>query len=345
MTLHGMLRILADDLTGALDAAAPFASADPVRLLLNGTAEGVGRLTLSTESRGLTETQAIAEVRAGVARISPGTGSGTLWFKKVDSVLRGHTLAETLAMARAGGFGTCIFAPAFPAMGRITRGGCQLVRDTAGDWQPLPPGDLRAAIQAMIPQHAPGLRVKVLDAESQAGLVQAVAPWRGRTDILWAGSRGLAEALVAEVPPLQRPTIGLFILGTSHPATRAQATALAGQVHGAGGGRVQPSAATPLLLDPVPMCRSGAETRAALQAALQGLVPPEDGSAIFVTGGDCQSVVLQAVEAEAADCLGEIAPGLPMARIIGGRMDGTLMISKSGGFGEPDLLREMIGGR
>ena len=339
-----MLRLIADDLTGALDAAAPFAAPGaPVRLML-GLGGAVGdRLCHSTESRDLKPPAAMARVaRATAALLHPavpgakGVENG-LWFKKVDSVLRGHPLAETLAMAWAGGFATCVFAPAFPQMGRITRNFHQMMRGPSGDWQDVGAGDLRAGFAALGPHLAPDVTIVVIDAEDQAALQQQITPWRDDPTVLWAGSRGLAQALVPTIRPLAQPPVGAFILGTTHPATRAQAQGLAGLAR-----MGPPAAADPLLIDPVPDCHSGAQTRARLRQRLRHLPPPADGSALLVTGGDSLTILLRAVAADALDCLGEVGPGLPLSRVIGGRMAGVLLISKSGGFGGPDLLRAML---
>ncbi|MFV0475561.1 MAG: four-carbon acid sugar kinase family protein [Pikeienuella sp.] len=338
------LRVIADDLTGALDAAAPFAAPGaPVRMRAGPQPMAAGdRLTLSTESRDRSAKTAAKRAEAAFAAMRAGSGPGTLWFKKVDSVLRGHPLEETLAMARAGGFATCVFAPAFPEMGRITRGGRQLVRQGAGEWKETPQGDLRAAFAALTPAHAP-LEMIIPDAETPEALERAIRPWRGRPGVLWAGSRGLAQALAGPVAPLPRPDVGLFVIGTSHPATRAQVAGLAGHAQAAPEtGPIAPNAAAPLILDPVPHCASGAATHAALKAALPRLAPSRDGGAILVTGGDCLSILLAHIGAEALDCLGEIGPGLPLSRIVGGRMEGAGVISKSGGFGASDQLRLML---
>lgn len=349
-----MLRLIADDLTGALDAAAPFAAPDaPVRLMLRPGGAVTDRLCHSTESRDLKSPAAIARVARATAALLrsavPGApcvkpcvkkGPGAenpLWFKKVDSVLRGHPLAETLAMAWAGGFATCVFAPAFPQMGRITRNGHQMLRGPAGDWQDVGAGDLRAGFAALGPHLAPHVTIVVIDAEDQAALQEQIKPWRDDPLVLWAGSRGLAQALVPAIRPLALPPVGAFILGTAHPATRAQAQGLAGLA------RVgPPAAADPLLIDPVPDCHSGAQTRACLRRMLHHLPPPADGSALLVTGGDSLTILLRALRADALECLGEVGPGLPLSRLIGGRMAGVMLISKSGGFGGPDLLRAML---
>ncbi|MBS7699901.1 MULTISPECIES: four-carbon acid sugar kinase family protein [unclassified Chelatococcus] len=339
------LRLIADDLTGALDAAAPFATPEaPVRLPLTDAGFHGDKLTLSTESRDLPEAEAMELVRRAFMRLRPGTSADTVWFKKVDSVLRGHPISETLAMAQAGRFDRCLFAPAFPDMGRITRAGYQLVQHADGSWSKTAHGDLRATFAAFVPRLAPRLVMDIPDADALADLRGAAARRRSEPGMLWAGSRGLAEALVPPQPALARPRIGLFILGTSHPATRAQATALSGLVSAVPtSGLFRPEGVAPLLLDPVPDCSSATETRASLNSALSRLEAPSDDSALLVTGGDSLSVVLARIGAAAVDCLGEISPGLPLSRISGGALDGSSLITKSGGFGSPDLLRGLLG--
>ncbi|OYU19351.1 MAG: hypothetical protein CFE34_05745 [Rhodobacteraceae bacterium PARR1] len=342
-----VLRLIADDLTGALDAAAPFATPDaPVHLVLDLAAVPLqASLTHSTESRDLPKAAAEQHVRAAHAALGAGlAGAGLwgagLWFKKIDSVLRGHPFAETLALAQAGGFRRCVFTPAFPDMGRILRDGHALMRGANGAWQAAWPGPVRDGFGDAL-----GLDVVVFDAETPDDLREGVRPYLGDPNTLWAGSGGLARALAPPVTPLPAPPVGLFILGTSHPATRAQAFALAALTQPApSNGTIHPQGHAPLLLDPVPASPDAQNTRAALRASLSRLMPPQDGSALLITGGDCLALLLRVTAATGLVCLGEVAPGLPLSRIIGGRLDGARIISKSGGFGPPEALCRFIRG-
>ena len=91
------VRILADDLTGACDSAAPFAACGlGVRVWLGeaGTAAEPVQ-AFNTASRGL-EPQLAAEAVARAAAAIP-RGQRTLWFKKVDSAGRGAIAAELRA--------------------------------------------------------------------------------------------------------------------------------------------------------------------------------------------------------------------------------------------------------
>ncbi len=333
------LRIIADDLTGALDAAAPFASADaPVRLVLEGAAAFLSdKITFSTESRNLDAAEATA--RSARAHVFLHTDGEAIWFKKVDSVLRGQPFAETLAIARAGEFRRCLFAPAFPEMGRITRGGTQLVKGLGDEWRQAGPDNLAEAFVAL---GASGIEIIVLDAETPCELRQAVAPFLNSPGLLWAGSGGLARAMVPERPLLRAPEVGIFILGTNHPVTRAQAALLVPHTIPALIPKVDiPAFKAPILIDPVPHCADARETAAAMVAAIACIEPPQADRALVVSGGDCLSMLLRETRAEGLDCIGEVGIGLPLSRIVGGRFADVPVISKSGGFGAETTLLDL----
>ncbi|MFT4162997.1 four-carbon acid sugar kinase family protein, partial [Shinella sp.] len=185
------LRLIADDLTGALDSGCAFAGADtPVRIAVPGRPLPAGeRVAVSTESRDMEEAQAMMAVAAAV-RAFGAESPDTLWFKKIDSVMRGHPFAETRAAFEAGGFSACVFAPAYPEMGRITRDGRQYRVDGAGAPVSVGP-DFRETLGPLGPV------LTIIDAERQETLHTHVARLRlalaaGRT--LWVGAGGLAAA-------------------------------------------------------------------------------------------------------------------------------------------------------
>ena len=122
-----MLRLLADDLTGALDSAARFVPlVGPVPVVWSGEPPP-GTMAMDSGTRDLDPREAAEAMR----RLA-GTLVGDIAFKKIDSLLRGHVVMELAACLP--GFDHCVFAPAFPFQGRITRGGHQLVRD-GNDWR------------------------------------------------------------------------------------------------------------------------------------------------------------------------------------------------------------------
>ena len=344
----GRVRIVADDLTGALDAAAPFARPGrPVGLVLHAT-EIPNRLalTISSESRDCAPADAAAATtRACDVLRGADASAQVLWFHKVDSVLRGHPFTATAAMLHHLDLPRCLFAPAFPALGRITRAGQHLVR-TGDDWRPAARSDIAAGLRAagLIPaaeaaEQTATANALLVDAETQADLDRAV--WRQTYPrLLWVGSRALAEALAGAVAPVPCPPFGIVVIGTAHPATRAQvAFAGARLAPVAGTGPIRPGPGQCVVIDPVAHSANAAMTRSAVRRAVMRIDPESlEGRSLFVTGGETLSVVLKAVGARSLDCLGEIGPGLPMSIVRGGRLDGCSIVSKSGGFGAPDLL-------
>lgn len=262
----------------------------------------------------------------------------TLWFKKVDSVLRGNPVEETVAMMEARKFRRCIFAPAFPDMGRVTRNGRHYSLGPGGQLVPTPVHDLAAAfIRAGMSTGAPGdrhARVWIVDAQVQPDLDVVAAKYRGEGGILWAGARGLAGALAVGARPLPHPTITLVIAGTTHPMTRRQMEVLAQR---------ECRSNDPLIIDPVLQAANAAETEAGIRQGLATLATSlEPGSTVMVIGGDTLSIVLDWAKPAKVACIGEVAPGLPLARLEGGQLDGMTLLTKSGGFGDAQLLQRLV---
>lgn len=123
------LGIIADDLTGAGDTAVQFAEQGLSSLVVFAdlTVPGeTGAVAVDSDSRGLSDPEA-AVAAAEAARLAQRLGA-TRFYKKLDSVLRGHLGPELDAVMDAVGAQTALVAPAFPANGRLTAGGYHLVR-------------------------------------------------------------------------------------------------------------------------------------------------------------------------------------------------------------------------
>ena len=143
------LLVIADDLTGACDTGAQFYGQGVPTLVTMESDYGLERgddeypvIVASTESRHLSATEAATRVEMVVRRAR--SAGVELFYKKTDSTLRGNVGAELQAMLRASGCRTLAFAPAFPRLGRFTRGGCQyvgerLLHETAFAGDPLDP--------------------------------------------------------------------------------------------------------------------------------------------------------------------------------------------------------------
>lgn len=363
------LRLLADDLTGALDSAAAFASAaEPVAVVWRGGVPGHGPLAVDSRSRELSA----AAAREAVAALAPALWSegDRLAFKKVDSLLRGQEAAELATILALLHPGHCIVAPAFPAQGRLTRAGRQGVA-TDGGWRPLP-GDLAADLEraghAVIRTGAGAAvptGVSFWDAETDADLDAVVAAAEGLDDVLWVGSGGLAAALArargierpAALPAaLRRPVLGL--VGSEHAAIRAQLARL-GALHRTLATSGRPLAASGaddgeiarlLTLGGVafasldlPEDLSRRDAAATIEARFAGLLGRLAApGTLFAAGGETLRGLTDALGAERLDVTGDIVPGVARSILRGGRWDGVAVVSKSGAFGGPDLLRHLL---
>lgn len=61
-------------------------------------------------------------------------------------------------------------------------------------------------------------------------------------------------------------------------------------------------------------------------------------SGVFLTGGDTAIGFLQKIGAKGSYILSEIAVGIPMMQVIGGKFDGLKVITKAGAFGKEDAI-------
>ena len=356
------LRIVADDLTGALDSAAPLAALAgplPVFWQRGAIAAEVTSFALDTESRDLPP--------APPAWLDAFAGAG-LAYKKIDSQLRGNTIHEIAACLASGRFASALIAPAFPAQQRITRGGRQYWRPAPSEaWQAVPCDLAVALCTSGIELRLAGAADAVVergfhlcDATTEADLEGlAAAGRRLAPPLLWVGSAGLARALAgasAESPlPRLEPPL-LMVIGSHHPVTVAQIAALKAQAAGlvvevgleqdglepALAGLVGRERAALVLAVPD---GTGAERarpffERALGTLVAGVSPPRS---LVVTGGATLHRLVKVLGASALLVSGEPLPGIPCSVLQGGPWDGTVVISKSGGFGEPRLLIRLAG--
>ncbi len=225
-----VLALIADDLTGASDAAVQFARRGlATRVVFDLTsprqAEGVEALAVDTDTRALPAEAAAARVRQCARHVA--AARPTHVYKKIDSTLRGNLGAELDAIMDVFGFRLAIVAPAFPALGRTTRAGVHYLRGTpvhlteighdphapvreSNLLRRLADGSRRAP--GLIPlelvehgggamrEHADrllgqGVSLLVCDAESASALCTIADTFAGERDLLWVGSAGLAEVL------------------------------------------------------------------------------------------------------------------------------------------------------
>jgi uncharacterized protein YgbK (DUF1537 family) len=329
------LAIIADDLTGALDSAAPFAGRGfRVEIALrpeataDACAQGADILAVSSRSRELT----VENAQAAVARAAAALPPGMRIFKKIDSRLKGHIEAELSALS----FSRALVAPAIVDFGRVVKNGA-VTGFGVGKAIPIAPLLGRFAERSTIPDVGS-------DEEMRAALGQV-----DKADLL-VGARGLAEALARELTGVEQPTDpglagprGVLVVGSRDPITLAQVEALRMQedilhVPAPNGifdeRRVLEAGTNLVLVQATPGDRALQPHDVAMNLA-EHLRPfvSDRCDTLFLTGGATAEAVLGVLGVDRMRLLGECLPGLPVG--IAGDLT---IVAKSGGFGDVGTL-------
>lgn len=262
MKVYRKAIIVADDLTGACDTAGQFSrlgyrvavTIDPGRL--RDLVRHNDVLAISTNTRGEEPGRAYEVVREAVnAAITAIKDMGlppadVLWYKKIDSTLRGNVVEESIAMYEALNAGSMIFAPAYPKHGRVTIDGVHLVKGVPVI-QTYFGMDARApARSSNIAEYFKGLpysykHISITDLRSKAAgkdlcsyeivssdieveedfkiLIDIVSTCDIHSIILWVGSAGLAEHLATHITiASHRRAPVLICIGSPNDMVRRQ---------------------------------------------------------------------------------------------------------------------------
>lgn len=334
---------------------------------------GFGVVAFDTDSRSASPDEARRRVFEAGKKARPAN----IAYKKIDSTLRGNIAVEIAAMMEATGRECAIVAPAFPRAGRTTAGGTQLVggvpvhetdfaRDPRspvreshlpamlsdfGDVRLLSVSDLedtnavRNAIEAS--------RIVVVDAADDSHLHSLVGAVVDPSRVLWVGSAGLASAfpLVArnEGRVVSAPFLrggSLVVVGSLSGVSRGQLRSLvrggvvlasvrdASAVSGAGD--VLRSGGCAAIHSPSEV---GEYSPGEVSGMLSEAVASLEGcfGSLVMTGGDTAVAASRRLGATGIEVLGEVEPGVPFGRLIGGRSQYPV-VTKAGGFGEPGSL-------
>ncbi len=341
-----VLVIIADDLTGALDTAAPFAARGlhtEVALTPNAVPSGLSQLpavlSINLASRERSAEDALQAMRQVMEALPPNV---TL-FKKVDSRLKGHIAVELVAIP----FQRALVAPAIPAFGRVVRDG-----HVQGFGVPTP-----ISVANALGHHA--ARCSIVDATTDQEMRDALAGAQAEGIDLFIGARGLAEALAVEMTgqpmsELVEPPIGpaLFVIGSHDRITVEQVDRLreieALNHHPAPNGLLE-IVAQPQTFPMLVQAVSGETDISSEEVArnLASSVHPElTGGArtLLLCGGSTAEAVMARMGIEYFRLQGECLPGLGLAYA-----GAQCIIAKSGGFGVPETLvtlaEKLHGGR
>ena len=406
------LLIVADDFTGALDTGVQLAGCGAPTRVVTDPACPIGQadadvLVIDAETRHLPPSRAAAVVE-GIVRRAVAQGVPHI-YKKTDSALRGNVGAELGALLRASGEEALPFLPAYPQIGRCTRGGVHYIEgrpvaESVFGIDPFEPvrhsrvADLIAA-QSDVPVRSlpadapapPGQGTFVDDADTLADLERAgralAAAGRLRISAGCAGFGAVLPRLLelcrggkAALPQLD-PRL-LVVCGSVNPITLAQLDAAeqagfarmrlaprqklepgywhSGEGRQALAGIEAQLAASPRCIIDSNDAGGNAPTadyaaalgcdletmRVRIASSLGDLVAGIFGSpavgTLLLTGGDTLLQSMRCAGVRELEPVCELEKGVVLARFTYGGCT-RHVITKSGGFGQADLLTRLAG--
>ncbi len=331
------LLLIADDLTGALDSAAAFAvrglavrvATGPEHLAEALMAPAAQIVSVATGTREMDSVTAAGVIRSMSADIRAFDG---LLFKKVDSRLKGNIAAELAVLGdlRPGPILAC---PAIPRLGRFVRN-AEVTGSGVATGIPVAP--------------CLGRPATIADAQSDADLDAALPEDLSGT--LYLGAAGLAESLARRLAPqgagprhiaLTLPL--LLAIGSRDPITLAQIAALDIAVTQAPDGRIldRPHGDPVRVVQMTPGSGAGGSPDAGTVFArdLVRDMRRDRPATLFACGGETAATLLRGLDIAQLDLLGEVLAGVPVARCPA---SGMTVITKSGGFGEAALLKQLV---
>lgn len=368
------IRILADDLTGALDCAAAFGAGVPVHLAQPAARDPEGIDIVATATRDVPA----QDLPGLLVPALPWLRGADIAFKKVDSLLRGNTFDEVDWLARQCGLRGLAFVPAFLAQGRLTEDGQQWWVRADGSRSAVN-GSIREALQARGWRVVSGAGLPALDdARTEATLAwvpdivsdavmdraaaftsQAAGHW------LWCGSAGLAHALARRLPaadpsargesagtPHEDPGQVMLVSASHHPVSREQWQVLRASrwaPHCESGEEpsalVRETGGEPRLVDlAASRPLAPAEASALLQTQVQLLARHATRPRVLVVvGGDTLLSLCRALGANGLRSATPLdRPGWGCARMVGGRWGGLVCHTRSGAFGGAQDLLDVV---
>jgi uncharacterized protein YgbK (DUF1537 family) len=342
------IAIIADDLTGALDTASPFACygltaivALDVDHLESAVASGAEVLGVSTNSRHLGAEEATV-IAATTARILKNWAPNLI-LKKVDSRLKGNLASETVAITEVFQFSQVVVAVAAPDVGRFVDSG-KVTGSGVGE-----PLDVASRFHGL---HTP---VSIRNSLSDHDMGLIAAEWNGDDATLYVCSRGLAVAFAKrfgrtnERPLFQSFEPVVVAIGSRDPVTDHQVEMLCRSGNflrvKATDGQV---VAQDLSADRIVYQCAGEMLEPAhvvsqrFAGGISAAITVKKPRTLVLSGGDTTLAVLNMLGVGLLEICGEAAPGLPwfMIPLEGGMKISA--ISKSGGFGDADTLHRML---
>jgi len=359
--------IVADDLTGAADALAPFrARGYACDLLLEPGPSDTDVVATVTYSRAAPDDTARERVRAAVGEV---LANGRRPYVKIDSTMRGPVAAHldgALAACRdAYGEARAIVCPSYPELGRTVEDGVVFV-----DGVPLgesvftadPRNPVRfSAMTDLLPgavrfdparSGADRPRIAVADATTSAQLDALAEHALADPATLLVGSAGLASAWARSLParsqpdaPRQVPEHVLLVASSRHPVTLTQIDHLPDDLISVFQDDVDRRGLSPVTVLAAPARfspRDADQVLSSLASRARSFIESEETQQLVLIGGDGAGAVLAALGARAISLRDARMPGHAEGIIRGGIADGMAVITRAGGFGTATSLSELL---
>ena len=345
MTIHQpKLIIIADDLTGALDAAAAFCTPQTSVVVatapehLNTALEQKPTVvSVSTQSRELSEADARTQVTRVMEALKAQGLLATTLFKKVDSRLKGHVAAELDVIAQylpSSAQTNWLVAPALPSFERFQEAGFVT---GFGVTQPISIANAlgRYAVRCSLPE------VTSHDALSAALAEQPYSLLIGARDL--AGALAKKWQLESHSPTPLNGNIALAI-GSRDPITLKQIELLPKSIYQYVAAPSGVASTQDVVADANITLLHATEGKQAVTSAeldrafAQSFAPLANHShSLVLSGGATAEALLNALEIGVLQLEGELLPGIPVAKGKQWRI-----ATKSGGFGQPDTLCRLL---
>jgi len=333
-----MIVVIADDFTGAAELAGigfrhglktEVCTVVPV-------CPEVDLLVIAADTRSKDVSEAVAdmlEITRRVRELGP-----ELVYKKTDSVLRGHVVAELKVHMEVLGFKQALLVPANPALGRVIRDGHYFVNG-------VPVHETAFGKDPEFPVRSNDVREMLGEGFSESGIIVGEAgtvddlwDWAGRVEpgMLLAGAAGFFSAILD-----RRRLPVLYVSGTTYDKSRER-------LHGlyADGG--------PVLYMPVDLERavellrggklvvaegaggmSALELRTRMAKVIVQLLEQVKVGELVIEGGSTAYAILKEAGLSRFVPEQELAQGVVRMRAPGG----MLVTVKPGSYGWPDSLR------
>ncbi|MFB2832149.1 four-carbon acid sugar kinase family protein [Aeromonas jandaei] len=365
-----MIAILADDLTSALDGAAPFAgkglSARVMLQIPTSPEHNADIISFDLNSRFLEpeESSHRFELAADIVK------HADIIYKTIDSTLRGNLGYETRGTLIGSKRKKALVIPAFPDAGRTTIKGMQYVHGLLLEHTEFAQDPTHPITTSSVAKRMEGLDsmlYHIFDAESNED-IDAVLHNEGLlSPVVWVGSPGIASALSRtvnknkETRPLQMQTDVsrvLVIVGSLHQINQAQINRLL---------RSESDAYLITVTDDITSEAAAHEIRTAfLEHSVVCIITSRERTktgtlsstpseklgeivalcaslfnGLVVTGGDTARRIVDAINASSLDLLGEVEPGVPFG-ILNTPGRNIPFSTKAGGFGNEETLFQCV---